>query len=169
MAKSNPLFVDSTLHTGDQIDVQIELNKILLYEAESLYVLVTNHSGEELCYAMHQVDNHTFETPVRLTHSKKMKLQFVIEKDAKVLFRSSLRDRTAQYALIESWDLLSDQQDALTAIEEAAHAAFEADEDPRNQSLEAYSRERRKNNDRNQSPVVNDILGISSLMEKWGF
>ena len=104
MAKSNPLFVDSTLLHGDRIGTQIELNKILVYESETVVVSVTNHLGEVQLVAMRPLEETGYQAKVWLSHQKLIRLQFSVEQDGKTLWRSPTYEVRAQYAILNDWE-----------------------------------------------------------------
>ncbi len=104
MAKSNPLFVDSTKLSGDSIGTQIELGQIGLYEGEELYVLITNHLGEVRHVTMNLNSELTYQTRVWLNHQKTFAYQFVIQKDGKRILQSVEKKARAQYAIVDRWE-----------------------------------------------------------------
>jgi len=103
MAKSNPLFVDSTILHGDRIGTQIELGKILPYDDEMVVVQITNQLGEIQRVVMKLNDEHRYHARVWLGHQKSITYRFVIEKDGKEFLQSSTRQGRAQYAIIDDW------------------------------------------------------------------
>jgi hypothetical protein len=106
MTKSNPLFVDSTKLYGDFIGTQIELRDVVIYDDETLHVVITNHEGSSDRVPMEQVDGGGYEARVRLSHQKAVTYQFVVEKQGRELLRSAIRQGRAQYAIIEKWEPL---------------------------------------------------------------
>jgi hypothetical protein len=103
MAKSNPLFVDSTRLHGDRIGTQIELTQILLYEDEVAFVVVTNHLGEVDQVPMRLTEELTYQARVWLGHQKAITFKFVIEKAGKPVLQSLTHQARAQYVLSEIW------------------------------------------------------------------
>lgn len=103
MAKSNPLFVDSTLLHGDRIGTQIELGKILLYDDESVVLILTNHLNESRHVPMKLGEEGNYQTRVFLSHQKTITFRFVVEKEGRVLLQSAIYHARAQYAILEEW------------------------------------------------------------------
>lgn len=106
MAKSNPLFVDSTKLQGDSIGSQFELKKVLIYEDESLAVIITNHQGNSQRVLMKINEAGDFEARALLNHQKTITYQFVIERAGKRILQSAPKQIRAQYAIIEEWEPL---------------------------------------------------------------
>lgn len=106
MAKSNPLFVDSTKLQGDSIGSQFELKKVLIYEDESLAVIITNHQGNSQRVLMKMTDSGDFEARALLNHQKTITYQFVIERAGRRILQSAPKQIRAQYAIIEEWEPL---------------------------------------------------------------
>ncbi len=108
MAKNNPLFVDSTKLRGDRIDTHIELGNILIYDGETVAVVVQNTRSDKVKVAMHQ-KNDVYRAIVWLGHQDAISYYFVVEKDNKNLFRSAQKSNSAQYAIIEKWEPCFDE------------------------------------------------------------
>lgn len=109
MTKNNPLFVDSTKFHGDRIGTLIELSHVLIYDGESVVALVTNHQGELSRVPMTVNRDGNFEAKVWLSHQKSITCQFLIEKDGQEIFHSAARSTRAQYAVIERWQPVLDE------------------------------------------------------------
>lgn len=103
MAKSNPLFVDSTKMTGDSIGTQIELSRVALYEDEILKVIVTNHLNEVICEQMNLNEEMNYQTRVWMRHQKSFTYQFVIEKGDTRVLQSAPKQVRARYAILDQW------------------------------------------------------------------
>jgi hypothetical protein len=101
MAKSNPLFVDSTLLRGDSIGTQIELHNVLLFDGEAIYLVLLTENDEEICMPLTPTSETAFEVFVRLIHQRPVKFYFGIAKDGELLYRSEDYALIALYALIE--------------------------------------------------------------------
>jgi hypothetical protein len=104
MAKNNPLFVDSTLLHGDRISTQIELHKVLIYDDETLFVVLTNQLGETQRVPMKLSTELNFQARVWLGHQKSITFRFVLEKRGREALQSATYKARAQYALIEDWE-----------------------------------------------------------------
>ncbi|PWU20832.1 MAG: hypothetical protein C5B49_03640 [Bdellovibrio sp.] len=109
MGKQNPLFVDSTLHPGDGIRCLFEVRQVLLYEEESIYLVLLNTDGEESYAEMSEAGTH-YEATVRLMHELPIHFYFAIVKDEKLLFRSQIVQRTPRYTLVENWEPVVDSR-----------------------------------------------------------
>jgi hypothetical protein len=103
MGKANPLFIDSTKMTGDLIGTLIELEKVVLYESETLYVLITLPSGEVQHMAMTINDDLNYQTRVWLNHQKAFTYQFAIGEGEKRILESVPKQARAQHAIVEEW------------------------------------------------------------------
>lgn len=107
MAKSNPLFVDSTKLQGDAIGSQFELTKVLIYDDEALAVIVTNHLGSSQRVLMKFNENvGHYEARALLNHQKSITYQFVIERSGRRILQSAPKQTRAQYAILEEWEPL---------------------------------------------------------------
>jgi hypothetical protein len=114
MAKSNPLFVDSTKFHGDRIGTQIELNNVMVYDDEILVVKIIDHSDEEHRVPMQMLNECVYVARVWLSHQKTISYWFEIEKDGQTLLASSRHQARAQYAIIEDWQPQLPNQQAET-------------------------------------------------------
>lgn len=142
--KSNPLFVDSTKMTGDSIGTQFELGKILIYDEDSLHVCVTLPGGEVTEMKMTLNAEGNFQAKVWLRHQKSFSYQFVIERDGKRILQSVARQARAQYAILDQWEPVLAEPNALPA-----------------KSMESL-----------QTPhasIPDHVKSVASLMEKFGF
>ena len=145
MAKSNPLFIDSTLLHGDRIGTQIELNKILAYDDEVVLVEITNQLGEAQRTVLKLNEDNRFQARVWLGHQKSISYRFVIEKDGREFLQSATRQGRAQYAIIDDWvPVLADAPASMTRekVMEIPSAA--------GAQLGQY------------------VSGVASLLDKWG-
>lgn len=152
MTKSNPLFVDSTKVRGDVIGTQIELRKVMIYDDEQLYVLVTNNQGMTTRTQMKVLDYRSYEARVHLSHQTHVTFQFLIEKDSKILWLSAQHTGRAQYAIVEEWDPLTDETAIAAAqslINKPLNSLDHKSEDPN-----AWARE--------------SSMNVRALMDKWG-
>lgn len=149
MAKSNPLFVDSTKFQGDLIVTHIELKDVMIYEGEVLTVIVTNHQGITRNMEMSVVEGRSFEARIHLNHQTAFTYQFVIDKGESRLFQSLVFNGRASYSVVQKWaPVLEDPAKDLPPPEPPP---VEDDVDP---SL-AWARESSKE--------------VKSLIDKWGF
>jgi hypothetical protein len=153
MAKSNPLFVDSTKFQGDLIVTHIELKDVLIYEEEMLSVIVTNHQGITRTMEMSVVEGRSFEARIHLNHQTAFTYQFVIEKGGARVYQSLIFEGRASYSVMQKWNpVLEDPAKDLPQAVEPEMANPEDEEvDP---SL-AWARESSKE--------------VKSLIDKWGF
>lgn len=103
MSKANPLFIDSTKMTGDLIGTLVELEKVVLYEGETLYVLVTLKTGEVQHLPMTVNDELNYQTRVWLNHQKTFTYQFAIGQGDKRILETAPKQARAQHAIIEEW------------------------------------------------------------------
>jgi hypothetical protein len=103
MSKSNPLFVDSTKLRGDRIATQIELTDVLLYDDESVFIIIqTSHDGI-LKIPLRLSDEQTYQAQAWLGHQDTVSYKFVIEKVGTLLFQSTWEEVRAQYAIVVPW------------------------------------------------------------------
>jgi hypothetical protein len=116
MAKSNPLFVDSTKLRGDRIDTNIELNNVLVYDGETVVVVIKNVRGETERFIMKVVDDTSFKARVWLGHQETINYRFEIEKDSAVVLQSSTKQARAQYAIVEKWEAVFDEPEMASPI-----------------------------------------------------
>ena len=156
MAKSNPLFVDSTKFQGDLIVTHIELKDVLIYEEEMLSVIVTNHQGITRTMEMTVVEGRSFEARIHLNHQTAFTYQFVIEKGGARVYQSLIFEGRASYSVVQKWnpvleDPAKDLPPTVEVVDAAATTSEEEDVDP---SL-AWARESSKE--------------VKSLIDKWGF
>lgn len=117
MAKANPLFVDSTKLPGDSIGTQFELSRVLLYDEESLLVLITNQLGEVTSMPMTLNEEDVYQTRVWLRHQKSFTYQFVIEKGGQRVLQSVPKQARAQYAILERWEPVLAEPGAVVHLE----------------------------------------------------
>jgi hypothetical protein len=145
MAKSNPLFIDSTILHGDRIGTQVELNKILVYDDEVVIVEVTNQIREVQRTTMKpcSFEEMRFQARVWLGHQKNISYRFVIEKDGREILQSATRTGRAQYAIIDDWiPVLADGPAFPASPPEIPQAS---------------------------GPMLGEyVSGVASLIDKWG-
>ncbi len=122
MAKANPLFIDSTKMTGDSIGTQFEVSKIAIYEDEVLVVLITNHLNEVTRTLMNLNEDMGYQARVWLGHQKTFTYQFAIEKGGQRILQSIAKKARAQYAILEKWEPVLAEPDAVAEGEAAAPA-----------------------------------------------
>lgn len=167
MAKSNPLFVDSTLLRGDTIGTQIELSDVLLFDGEALYLVLLNENDEEVCLPMSPAGETSYDAFVRLVHQRPVRFYFGIAKDGELLYRSRDFERIALYALIETWDPIPAYQPKPEPAPEAPPPA----DTSAGTLKEAVPLANIENAHARAAPVfMEEELGnISQLLNKWGF
>ncbi len=184
MAKSNPLFVDSTLLRGDSIGTQIELHDVLLFDGEAIYLLLLTENDEEICMPLTPTTETSFEVFVRLVHQRPVKFYFGIAKDGELLYRTENYERIAMYALIETWNPIPVFQPTLkssAAVEppppeetrgsELPNAAPVEDTTSAGTLKESVPLAGMNESHARQAPVLmaDEVLNITSLLQKWGF
>jgi hypothetical protein len=103
MAKTNPLFVDSTLLHGDRIGTQVELGKILPYDDEMVVAMITNQLGETQRIVMKRNEQNNYQARVWLGHQKSVTYYFVIEREGAIVLQTAPKAARAQYAIIDEW------------------------------------------------------------------
>jgi hypothetical protein len=151
MAKSNPLFVDSTILHGDRIGTQIELAGALIYDDESLMVVVTNHLGESHHISMRAADGTlNYQARAWLGHQKTVTYQFVIEKNGQRILESPKKQGRAQYAILDTWEPILAEK-GTPALNAAIVEPVEPHKDEAHVSTGEYAK------------------SVASLIEKWGF
>jgi hypothetical protein len=166
MTKHNPLFVDSTKFHGDVICTQIELKNVLLYDGETLWVMITNHQDVSRRLQMRSLDDRTYEAKIHLNHQTSVTYRFVIEKDGERVFQSANLKARAQYAVIEEWEPFFDQEEEpgappaptpLVTEEKQPETMGERAPVPPAPALPTASR------------VRETSMNVRSIIEKWGF
>lgn len=110
MTKNNPLFVDSTKFHGDRIATIVELTDVLLYDEESAIALIVDHQGEMSRVPLEPIADGNYEAKVWLSHQKQVTCQFLIEKNGREVFHSAAVKARAQYAIIQKWDPVEDEE-----------------------------------------------------------
>lgn len=148
--KNNPLFVDSTKFHGDLIATQIELRNILIYDDESVHVVVTNHQGDTKRIPMKPIDERSYEAKVHLNHQTLVSYRFVIEKSGKNFMYSGSFKCRARYAIIEYWEPSQEAPEEIPA-EPITGAALNT----AGHLNSTWPREQ--------------AMGIRNLIDKWGF
>lgn len=185
MAKSNPLFVDSTLLRGDSIGTQIELHNVLLFDGEAIYLVLLTENDEEICMPLTPTSETAFEVFVRLIHQRPVKFYFGIAKDGELLHRSEDYARIALYALIEEWNpvpvyqaslktrapagtLVEEPQALLTPDLPVPPAETISPTGTTKQSLPLFGMNGAA---QPATPVLlaDEVMNITSLLQKWGF
>ena len=116
MAKSNPLFIDSTRIHGDRIATQVEVTGVLLYDGERLSITVTGQRGEPNHIQLEPIDEKTFGTKIWLKHLEKINYQFVIEADDRRMFHSVIKQGRAEHAIVETWEAATEETVALSEL-----------------------------------------------------
>ena len=144
MAKTNPLFVDSTILHGDRIGTQIELTRVLAYDDEVVIVEITNSIHEVQRVTMKLSDDGArYQARVWLGHQKSISYRYVIEKDGREFLQSESKQGRAQYALLDEWiPILADGLSLPATMPEIPQAS--------SQMLGQY------------------VGGVASLIDKWG-
>ena len=104
MTKTNPLFVDSTKIRGDRIGTQVELNKVILYDGEKLFVTILAEQGQPVHTPMEAMDEHSFGACILLKHLEKFSYQFVIEENERRVFQSGILHGRAEHAVVATWE-----------------------------------------------------------------
>lgn len=184
MAKSNPLFVDSTLLRGDTIGTQIELSDVLLLDGEAIYLVLLNENDEEICLPMTATSETSYEAFVRLVHQRPVRFYFGIAKEGELLYRTHDYERIAMYALIESWNPIEVYQPSAKAaavseavpVETAVSAPIEEPAAPTAGTLKeavplAPATTNLDHSHARSAPVfmAEELGNISQLLNKWGF
>lgn len=187
MSKTNPLFVDSTKFQGEQVSTQVELRKVLLYDDESLFVVVTNHLGFTLRTAMRPVENSfTYEARVHLNHQTPIRYRFVIEKNGRKALHSTVYKGRAQYAIIMEWDpalkepleadenLMDLEAVDTNDVQETLESSLEDQPDAQVLPTEPRTISTRQSAPASSSSKANtdwareSSMNVRSLIEKWG-
>lgn len=103
--KKNPLFVDSTKFRGDSILTQFELKDFDKPGPLDLQVRVDRESGEEQWITLVPVKNRSWIGRIYLEHQEKIRFQFCLLKNEKVLAQSENRKSEASYLIESFWEL----------------------------------------------------------------
>lgn len=171
MAKSNPLFVDSTKFHGDLIVCQIELKDVLIYDGERLSVIVTSQDGVVRKMDMAPLDERGYEGRVHLNHQSSFSFQFVIEKDGQRLFQSIIHKARARYSVSERWQpVLEDpaQYDPVAVEPISSEDSLAAVESLPSEAVAMTSTVPTVTAKDRASWARESSLNVRSLIDKWG-
>lgn len=122
MAKTNPLFVDSTKMRGDRIGTQVEVQNIILHDGEKLFITVLGQSGQPMNTELEAVDETSFGGRVLLKHLENIRYQFVIEAGDARIFQSAIKQGRAEHMIVDKWEPVMEEVVSLMDLkrEEAA-------------------------------------------------
>lgn len=104
MAKTNPLFVDSTKMRGDRIGTQVELQNIILHDGEKLFITVLGQQGQPMNTELEPTDDKSYGGRVLLKHLESISYQFIIESNEARIFQSVIKQARAEHALVDKWE-----------------------------------------------------------------
>ena len=107
MIKSNPLFHDSTVSQGSNIQTQFEVFNIEIQENQT-FCLKLNVDGQLRFIEMSPRGHKTFHTSAWIEHRKRISYQFFIQdKNTEELIQASAeRKALALHTIVEKWQSL---------------------------------------------------------------
>lgn len=117
MAKTNPLFVDSTKMRGDRIGTQVELQNVILHDNERLFITVMSSQGQPMNTELEVLDEKSYGGRVLLKHLENISYQFVIEAGDTRVFQSVIKQAKAEHALVEKWEPVMEEAASLIDIQ----------------------------------------------------
>lgn len=102
MIKSNPLFHDSTVTNGANVQTQFEVHNVDLKEGQAVCLkLVVD--GEMKCIEMTPKSEGVFHTSAWIEHRKKISYQFFIQRGGELLYATASIDTLALHTIVEKW------------------------------------------------------------------
>ena len=102
MIKSNPLFHDSTVTSGANVQTQFEVHNVDLKEGQAICLkLVVD--GEMKCIEMTPKSEGVFHTSAWIEHRKKISYQFFIQRGGELLYATVSTDTLALHTIVEKW------------------------------------------------------------------
>ncbi len=100
--KSNPLFHDSTVSQGANIQTQFELTGVSLKEDEILCLKLIVGDDVRLI-EMNEKAQSVYHTSAWIEHRKRISYQFFVEKNGDVISASELKSSLALHTISQVW------------------------------------------------------------------
>ncbi len=100
--KQNPLFTDSTVTQGANIQTQFEIKNVTLREGEALCLKVVI-DGVMNCLELTRKDDTTFIGFIWVEHRKEISYQFFIQRGGDVLYATEMKKGVAIHIIMENW------------------------------------------------------------------
>lgn len=100
--KSNPLFHDSTLSQGANIQTQFELTGLTLKESETLCLKLIVGGDVRLIEMTEKLET-VYHTSAWIEHRKRISYQFFIQEKGEVLKASELKSSLALHTISQVW------------------------------------------------------------------
>jgi hypothetical protein len=136
--KSNPLFIDSTKFHGDLISTQFELRRILVYEGETIFVVISRDQGDSRRFPMKLMDDGSYSARMHLNHQTLITYRFEIEIEGKVIFSSASYRARVQYAIVNDWEPSQESSKELP-VENENPASLETTSEPAGSRIQVAS------------------------------
>ncbi len=100
--KSNPLFHDSTVTQGANIQTQFELTGVELKDRQVLCLKLIV-GGDVRCIEMSLKKEGVFHTSAWIEHRKRISYQFFIQMGGELLYASGVKSSLALHTISEVW------------------------------------------------------------------
>lgn len=102
MIKSNPLFHDSTVTSGANVQTQFEIHKVDLKEGQTVCLKLTVDDDVK-CIEMTPKAEGVFHTSAWIKHRKKIAYQFFIQRGGELLYATAPTETLALHTVVEKW------------------------------------------------------------------
>lgn len=99
--KSNPLFHDSTVTQGANIQTQFELSGCEVLDGDQIVLKIKIDS--EIKHVQMQAKEGVYTTSVWMEHRKNFKYQFYLKRGGEVLSATGEKEALALHTIIETW------------------------------------------------------------------
>ena len=126
--KENPLFVDSTKTRGDNIKALFELSDLLLRDNERLIIKVVEEPQGRQHEVLLRTDEDAYNARVFLQHQNKIRYQFVVLDETKVLMTSRIYEDRVNYLIENKWEPAKNREllfEKKTAAENQDHKVYQ--------------------------------------------
>jgi len=154
--KSNPLFIDSTKFHGDVICTQFDLRHILIYDDETVFVIVNTAEGESTRMPMKALDEGGYSARVHLNHQTLISYRFEIEKAGSAFLYSRGFKTRVQYAIVTDWSPTDEDPKTFAEVSQGSTSIVPFE-------------------DKSGSPLAREewprtqVASIRSMMDRFGF
>ncbi|MCB9027007.1 MAG: hypothetical protein H6625_11855 [Bdellovibrionaceae bacterium] len=102
--KANPLFVDSTKTRGDNVKTIFELSGLLLRDNERLLLKIIEEPQVRQHEVLMKTEEDTYSARVFLQHQNKIRYQFVILNETRVILASNVFEDRVNYLIENKWE-----------------------------------------------------------------
>lgn len=105
--KSNPLFHDSTVSQGANIQTKFEINGVHLTEGQILCLkLIVGNQVRFL--EMRARDESTYVVSAWIEHRKRISYQFFVQIDGDIVSATEIKTSLALHTIVEDWTVTKD-------------------------------------------------------------